>query len=233
MTSGPEPGADAAGSPIQFVTRADDAVVADKPSGWLVHNSAYAGPRERTLVAEVRAVLGPDWCPVHRLDRQASGCVLLCPRNHVVRWQAAWPEADKRYVALVRGEFNEEVVVDRPIDGRAAVTRVLPLAVSPVERCSLVEARPRTGRLHQIRRHLKHLSHPLLGDANYGKGPLNRDYRARFGLARLALHCVELVVERSGGGRLQARAPVPLDLARPLERLFPGLRTLDLYGRRP
>ena len=84
------------------------------------------------------------------------------------------------------------------------------------ERWSVVEARPATGRLHQIRRHLKHITHPIVGDVNYGKGDINRLFRERFGLRRLALHAAELrFVDPFGGGERVIRAGLPEDLARP------------------
>ena len=93
------------------------------------------------------------------------------------------------------------------------------------ERYSLLEVIPRTGRLHQIRRHLKHISHPLIGDVRYGKGEHNRLFRERFGLHRLALHAVELELARPA---IRLVAPVPEDLAGPLRAM--GL-TLDSYTR--
>ena len=79
-----------------------------------------------------------------------------------------------------------------------AVTEFRRLAV--FERYALVEARPRTGRRHQIRRHFKHLSHPLIGDVRYGKGEHNRLFRERFGLHRLALHALELAFDHPETG---------------------------------
>ena len=76
---------------------------------------------------------------------------------------------------------------------------------------------PETGRLHQIRRHLKHISHPLIGDVRYGKGEHNRLFRSRFGLHRLALHAAELSPEHPvSGAPLRFQAPLPADLAGPL-----------------
>ena len=101
---------------------------------------------------------------------------------------------EKRYLALVRGTPPAEGVVDYPIpkaEGKPrvpAVTRFRTVARSPVDRCSLVEAFPETGRLHQIRRHLRHIDHPLIGDVAHGSGQINRHYRATYGLHRLALH---------------------------------------------
>lgn len=212
-------------TPVLLLARHDDLCFVDKPSGLLVHNSAWAGPRERTLVDHVTETLGAGWHPLHRLDRQTSGVVAFARTEHVARLQAALAAADKRYWALVRGHLRATVEVDHPIvdeeDGvrvaREATSVVTPLVLSTVERCSLVEVRLLTGRRHQARRHLKHLSHPVLGDATHGKGPLNREYRARYGLARLALHARSLALD----GRA-ATSPLPADLAAVIQRLFPS-----------
>ena len=84
---------------------------------------------------------------------------------------------------------------------------------------SWVEARPHGGRFHQVRRHLRHLGHPIIGDVNYGRGEHNRFCRERFGLARLALHAARLEIQHPDGQRLDLRAPLPEDLAGPLARL--------------
>lgn len=223
-------------SPARLVVLAERAevVVVAKPSGLLVHNSRFAGARERTLTDAVREQLGDDLHPVHRLDRQTSGCLLFARGGDATsRWQDALAaeEARKRYVALVRGHLSAPICVDhalrdverknRDAPARAARTHLAPIASSTVDRCGLVEARPVTGRTHQVRRHLKHVSHPVIGDANYGKGALNRAYRERYGLARMALHCASLRV-RVDDLLLDVRAPFPEDLDEPLRALFPG-----------
>jgi tRNA pseudouridine65 synthase len=86
-------------------------------------------------------------------------------------------------------------------------------------RWSLVEALPRTGRLHQIRRHLKHLSHPIVGDVRYGKGDVNRLFREQYGLRRLALHLTELTLPHPFAGVLRINDPLPDDLTETLEAL--------------
>jgi tRNA pseudouridine65 synthase len=99
-----------------------------------------------------------------------------------------------------------------------AVTRFRRLFV--FERFSLVQAEPQTGRLHQIRRHLKHLGHPVVGDVNYGRGEINRDFRERFGLHRIALHANEMdLAHPRTGAPLCFRAQVPEDLAEPLRKM--------------
>jgi tRNA pseudouridine65 synthase len=108
---------------------------------------------------------------------------------------------------------------------RPARSRVTPLLVSNVDRCSLVEVRLFTGRRHQARRHLKHISHPVIGDATHGKGAINRAYRDAYGLARMALHARSLVVDGAS-----AIAQLPSDLVVPLRRLFG--RELDEMNER-
>ncbi|MBW2526485.1 MAG: pseudouridylate synthase [Deltaproteobacteria bacterium] len=184
--------------------------------------------REDVVVVDlVREITGRPAHPLHRLDRGASGVLAFACTPAIARQlQPAFHDgrAHKRYLALVRGHAPEHLLVDHPIPNKPrgprvdAVTEIRLLGV--FERYSLVEARPRTGRLHQIRRHLKHLSLPVIGDANYGKSEHNRLLRERFGLNRLALHCLELELEHPRtGAALTVRAPLPPDLAEPLERM--------------
>ena len=209
----------------------DTAVAVSKPSGLLVHNSAYAGPKERSLRGLLGEQLGRRVFPLNRIDRGASGVVLFAREtDHVAAWQARLgePGTEKLYVALVRGRLDQPVEVDSPVpdeDGRPheAQSVVVPLGVSTVDRCSLVGVRLLTGRLHQARRHLRHLGHAILGDSTYGNSGVNREYQARYGLARLALHAAELRVIPPGRTEpVLIRADLPEDLSAVLRQLFPG-----------
>jgi tRNA pseudouridine65 synthase len=223
---------------LPLLLHGDDHLVAfAKPSGLLVHRGW--GDDAFTLVDHAREHFGDHIHPVHRLDRGTSGVIVIArSAEAAARIQASFErgEAEKCYLALVRGIPPEEGLIDHPIprreDGprvpavtafrrRFAVSAVTaPDLPAHVQRCALVEARPRTGRLHQVRRHLKHLNHPLLGDANYGKGDLNRLFRAEIGLGRLALHAASLeFVHPFTGARLRLEAPLPEDLALPFARL--------------
>jgi tRNA pseudouridine65 synthase len=216
--------------PLPVVFADAHVLFVQKPSGLLVHNSAWAGPREVTLTDVVRAQFGPDWSPLSRLDRGTSGLLGFAREKAVLSsWQDALghDDTDKRYLALVRGHMKAALHVDHAIvdddDGtvRDARSDITPIAHSSVERCSLVDIRLHTGRTHQARRHCKHVSHPILGDATHGKGPLNRSYRERFGLARLALHARSLdVTHPQTLEHVTVRAPLPLDLLDPVKRLF-------------
>jgi tRNA pseudouridine65 synthase len=202
-------------------------VVANKPSGLLVHRGLSADGD--VALFRVRDALGEYVHPVHRLDRGTSGALVFArTRAAAASTSRAFEEGrvDKRYLALVRGVPPAEGVVDHPIPRGEdlprvpAVTRYALVAASPVDRCALVEARPATGRFHQVRRHMKHLGHPLVGDVNYGSGAINRHYRAAYGLHRLALHASFVAFDHpDAGGRVEVVAPMPDDLAGPLRRL--------------
>jgi tRNA pseudouridine65 synthase len=210
---------------MELLYRDDHLVVVAKPSGLLVHQGWGRAPE--VVVSLLHRQLGRFVYPVHRLDRGASGALLVALEAEVAaRLQAALAAGavDKRYLALVRGVTPEAGIVDHPLPRRPGGPRVPAVTeyrrVATFERYSLVEARPRTGRLHQIRRHLKHLGHPLIGDANYGKSEHTRALRERFGLARLALHASFLGCDHPvTGARIAVTAPLPADLAAPFARM--------------
>lgn len=216
---------------IELLFADDDVVVANKPSGLSVHRGW--DDEDDVAMFRVRDAVGAHVHPVHRLDRGTSGALVFA-RTAAAAATLGRAFADglveKRYLALVRGTPPAAGVIDHAIPAKEespgqsarvpAVTRYRLVARSPVERCSLVEAMPETGRLHQIRRHLKHLSHPIVGDVNYGKGDVNRHYRARYGLHRLALHAhLVAFAHPSTGARVVVRAPLPADFAAVLAAL--------------
>jgi len=215
-------------------------VVVDKPSGLVVHRSAGARDVPALLQLARDATGGAHLFPVHRLDRGASGVLVLARTPEAARAlheQFEDGAADKRYLALVRGEPPHAGVIDHPIprreDGprvpavteyRCLETVTVPFrdraGVERAQRYSLVEARPRTGRLHQVRRHLKHAGHPLVGDVNHGRVEHNRWCRDQYGLDRLALHAAALAFDHPAtGARVRFEAPLPPDLREPLARM--------------
>jgi tRNA pseudouridine65 synthase len=212
---------------VRLLLRDEHLAIVDKPSGLLVHRGGFADAGADAAVQQARALLGAFVFPVHRLDRGASGVLVFALSSDVAAaLHAAFEEGrvEKRYLAIVRGRAPEDVLVDHPIPRREdgprvpATTHIRRLAVAL--RASLVEARPHTGRLHQVRRHLKHLSHPILGDANYGELRANRAARAEHGLARLALHAAGLrFLHPVLGTWVEVEAPLPDDLAGPAASL--------------
>lgn len=211
---------------ISVLFRSADVIVVDKPPGLLVHNSAWAGPKETTLTELVRADLGIDVVPVHRLDRGTSGaCVFAVDGQAARRLQEQMQQttSSKSYLAIVRGHVRAPLDVDHALDDddvkgserKDARSRIEPVACSALERVSLVRVVLWTGRRHQARRHCKHVSHPIIGDATHGKGPLNRDFAARYGLTRLCLHAERVVVDD-----VTVEAPSPTDWQPALRALF-------------
>jgi len=200
----------------------DDRVVAvDKPAGMIVHRG-WADDDE-PLLQTVRDLVGTLVFPIHRLDRGASGVVLFALDRDAAsvlgKAIAAGDGFDKRYVAITRGHPPEHAVIDHAIPKEPggerldAVTEIWRRDV--FGRYALVECAPRTGRLHQIRRHLKHISCPIIGDVRYGKGEHNRIWREAHGLHRLALHASRLTFPHPAtGAAITVEAPLPDDLVR-------------------
>jgi tRNA pseudouridine65 synthase len=221
-------------SELEIVHRDERLLAIAKPSGILVHRG-WARDGE-IAVDQVHALVGARVHPIHRLDRATSGVLLFALDPEAARHasdQFERSEVAKRYVALVRGLAPDELVIDHPLrrvdvedDGTRlpALTRLRRLAACELapepgepapqwpRRYSLIEARPETGRTHQIRRHCKHAALPILGDTRYGKGEHNRLFRERFGLHRLALHAFELRLMDLDGRALIIRAELPEDL---------------------
>ena len=185
--------------------RDDRFAVIDKPAGVAVHRG-WADD-DAPLLQQVRDLLRTHVWIVNRLDRGASGAVLFAlDAEAAAAASAAFAggTADKRYLAITRGHPPAEVVIDHAIPREPGGERV-PAVTALVRRATfgryaLVEARPRTGRLHQIRRHCKHIACPLIGDVRYGKGEHNRIFRTQHGLHRLALHAVHLGLAHPFGG---------------------------------
>jgi tRNA pseudouridine65 synthase len=204
---------------VAIVHRDARCVVVDKPSGIATHRGwDDGGEGNDPLLQRVRDLVGCYVHPIHRLDRAASGLVLFALDAGAARdFSGAWPEADKRYLAITRGHPPEHLMIDHPIPRAPGEERVAARTEiwrrETFGRYALVEARLHTGRLHQIRRHLKHISCPLIGDVRYGKGEHNRIFRAEHALARLALHCTGLVVAHPDGGTLAVTVPLAGDLA--------------------
>jgi tRNA pseudouridine65 synthase len=221
---------------LPVLYRDDDLLIVNKPAGLVVHRGWAT---DRVTALDLARQLAGQWVyPAHRLDRGTSGVLVfgLSPAVAHVLERAFGGDGlvSKRYLALVRGMAPDAVRVDHPIakePGKAKLpssTQVSRLACYVVQndetglsrRYSWVEARPFTGRPHQIRRHLKHITHPIVGDVRYGKAEHNRLFRRRFGIERLVLHAAELTLPHPSDGRpLTVSAALPDELARLLDAL--------------
>jgi tRNA pseudouridine65 synthase len=219
----------------------DDALIAvHKLSGLLVHRSVLDRHETRFALQILRDQIGQPVYPVHRLDKGTSGVLLFALNREggrVIAGQFERGEVRKRYLAVVRGYPPEFGEVDHPLrrmadehSGIAATgdaqrartcyrrlaTVELPYAVDryPSSRYALVELEPLTGRWHQLRRHMKHIAHPIIGDATHGKGRHNRLFQERFGSQRLLLAATDLRLAHPVGGEpLHLHAPIADDFA--------------------
>lgn len=209
-------------APVLYVD--EHLVVVDKPSGLVVHRGWARDPV--VVQTLVRDALGRRVQPVHRLDRGTSGALVFGLHADATRaLMGAFErgEVDKEYLALVRGTAPDGGRIDHPIPRTEGGPRVPAVTdwerLAVLDRCSLVRAWPRTGRLHQIRRHLKHLDHPVLGERKYGRGWYLEYFARQYGLTRLALHALRIAFAHPiTGARVTVVSP-PRSLRPVLDRL--------------
>ncbi|MGB1698667.1 MAG: RluA family pseudouridine synthase [Nannocystaceae bacterium] len=206
---------------LRILYEDDAVVVVHKPTGMSSHRGwTRDGP---VALQTTRDLVGQHLFLAHRLDRGTSGALVFTKSREAVRSVCDAFEAGhavKRYVGVCRGRLQrDEQFVDHDIPGTErgpripAQTWVRALEHPSEERCSFFEALPITGRLHQIRRHLKHLSHPIVGDVRYGDGRVNRHYRRSYDLHRLALHAWSIEFPHPIDQRpLRVCAPLPPEL---------------------
>lgn len=195
-------------------------IVINKFSGLLVHASKIDPNETKFALQMLRDQIGAKVFTVHRLDKATSGALLFATSSEAAKLigeEFAGGRVFKKYLAIVRGIMPDEINVDHALkeihdrktdafaqkDKPAQAARTFfrsrssceilePVDRYPTARYSLVEAIPETGRKHQIRRHLKHLSHPIIGDVNYGSGIHNQFFRDKFGCRRMLLACTHL-----------------------------------------
>ncbi|GGY71109.1 tRNA pseudouridine synthase C [Cellvibrio zantedeschiae] len=204
---------------LDIIYRDEYLVAINKPSGLLVHRSMIDRHETRFAMQMLRDQIGQHVFPVHRLDKPTSGVLVFALNAEMAALMGnifSEHYLQKTYVAIVRGIAPEHLLLDYPIieeldkytdqkartpEPKPAITEFfrlaevsLPYAIDkyPESRYSLVKCLPRTGRKHQIRRHLKHISHPIIGDAKHGKGNHNRFFQKTFNANRLLLAATEL-----------------------------------------
>ena len=218
------------------VLYADDwLAVIDKPAGLMVHDSALARGETDFVADRLRAQFGRPVFLVHRLDRATSGCLLLAFEREAASALGKVlmsREFEKDYLAVCRGWPEDAFTIDYPLDGgpgkplkKPAITRFRRLGQCELahpsggfetSRYALLLAQPETGRFRQIRRHLKHVSHHLIGDTSHGDGRHNRAFRM-LGIHRMLLHAQRLAfLHPVTGERVTATAPADRELAKAL-----------------
>lgn len=197
-------------------------VAVNKPSGWLVHRSWLDRHETVFVMQTVRDQIGQHVFTAHRLDRPTSGVLLMGLSSEVGRLlsqQFEQHQMQKTYHAVVRGWLETSGTLDYPLveeldkiaDKHATEERTAQLAVTDYQslatvempvgigryatsRYSLVELSPKSGRKHQLRRHMSHLRHPIIGDSAHGDLRQNRGAAQHFGANRLMLHASSLAL---------------------------------------
>ncbi len=218
---------------MRILFQDDELVAVNKPSGLLVHRSPVDRHATEFALQRVREMTGRRVYPVHRLDRPTSGVLLFAfspDACREIQRQLDAHTVEKHYIALVRGWTEPAGRIDWPLrdDARIRAGRIavrdartdyarlasveLPVAIEtyPTSRYSLVHLMPRTGRTRQLRRHMAHIAHPIIGDANYGRGRHNRWFRDHLGCGRLLLHAFRLTLSHP-------RTAAPLSIFAPLD----------------
>lgn len=228
---------DGVASPQLQVLHADEylAVIA-KPAGLMVHDSKLARGETDFAADRLREQFGKPIFLIHRLDRATSGCLLLAfDRDTASALGKALMagDVDKEYLAVCRGWPEEEFSIDHPLDGgpgkpekKPALTHFnrlatgelpVPSAGFETSRYALLRCRPDTGRFRQIRRHLKHAFHHMIGDTSHGDGRHNREFRMR-GVHRMLLHASRLAfVHPVTGQRIEVVAPLDAEWGKVFE----------------
>lgn len=189
---------------LSILRQSERWVAVDKPSRLLVHRTQWAPDRESCLTL-VRDQLGKKVYPIHRLDRATSGVVLFAlDRSSASELSQLFRERQVRkiYYAVVRGYAEPSGLIEKAVkktkdsaavDAQTAYTRLataeMPWTVGkfPSGRYSLMRLEPRTGRFHQLRKHMHSVSHPIVGDTIYGDGKHNRAFREHLKIRSLML----------------------------------------------
>ncbi len=230
-TAGPAPSDRHAASMLDHVLYEDKRLlVINKPTGVAVHGGSGVSHGVIELLRHARPDLR-DLALVHRIDRETSGCLVMAKRRSALRElheRFREGQVEKNYLALVLGDWQfGDQLIDAPLyvqhrkqgerhvvvsgNGKAAQTRVGLSRTFGVY--SLLQCAPVTGRTHQIRVHLAHAGHPIVGDERYGDEDANR-LAKKFGLARLFLHAQSIAFADDSGNELHFTAPLADDLER-------------------
>ena len=210
---------------LNIVYRDEAFVIINKPAGMLVHRTSLDHRETVFAVQVLRDQIGRKVHPVHRLDKPTSGMLVFALDLETLKsLQAQFREGEveKTYWAVVRGYVDKNGTIDYPLkreidsyskisEGtQSAVTHYrclgqteLPIPVGryPTTRYSFVELKPETGRKHQLRRHMAHIRHPIVGDTRHGDGVHNRFFRECFGIHRLLLHAQTLAFNHPVSGK--------------------------------
>lgn len=194
---------------LEIVYQDEDLIAINKPHGLLVHRSKMANDATEFALQLLRDQVGRHVSPVHRLDRKTSGLLLFAFEKEVeIAMHKQFQESlvEKKYLAILRGYAPDQLDIDYPLakengNMQEAFTSFRTLQKAEIavafgkhetSRYSLVEATPKTGRMHQLRRHFAHIFYPIIGDRKHGCNKQNKFFKEQFEMTTMLLHASEL-----------------------------------------
>lgn len=194
---------------LEIIYQDENLIAINKPHGLLVHQSSIARDATEFALQLLRDQVGKHVSPVHRLDRKTSGILLFAfdkVSEIAMHQQFMNAETDKKYLAILRGFTPDEMDIDYPLAKENGTMQdafttfrtlqraevAVAFGKHPTSRYSLVEATPKTGRMHQLRRHFSHILHPIIGDRTHGCNKQNKFFKAQWDMTTMLLHASEL-----------------------------------------
>lgn len=212
-------------------------VAINKPHGLLVHKTPIAKDATEWALQTLRNQIGQHVYPTHRLDRKTGGVLLFAKdeeSNSLMQKQFADRKIQKTYLAIVRGHTPDHIEIDYPLINEKGVSQTaltqmatlqkieIPISSGryPTSRYSLVQLVPKTGRMHQLRKHLAHVLHPIIGDRPHGCNKQNRFFKSQFDLMTMLLHASELSFDHPiDGTHVVISAPLQSEFQRMMKML--------------
>ncbi len=222
---------------LQILFEDEHLIAIHKPNGLLVHRTKIATDAEEFALQLLRDQIGQKVFPTHRLDRKTSGVLLFAKddeTNRAMQIQFMEQEVSKTYTAIVRGWTPDSGTIDYSLttdSGKTqdAITHYTTLQRSEIElpngkfstaRFSLVELKPETGRMHQLRKHMAHIFHPIIGDRPHGCNKQNKLFLEHFSMIEMMLHAEKLnFTHPVSGEKIEIEAEIRGEMKRMLTDL--------------
>ena len=207
---------------VEIIYEDEEMIAINKPHGLLVHRTKLAADVDVFALQLLRDQINQRVYPVHRLDRKTSGVLLFAKSaeaNSKLSRLFQQRNVQKSYMAIIRGFLHGQGEIDHPLEyegkTQEALTQYLVIRQYEIDvpsggfqtsRYSLVELRPHSGRFHQLRKHMAHIRHPIIGDRPHGCNKQNRIWKEQFKLSEMFLHAASLSIQVADKERIEIEA---------------------------
>lgn len=220
---------------LDIIFRDESLIAINKPHDLLVHRSNIAADAEVFALQLLRDQVGQKVYPAHRIDRKTGGVLLFAFDKAVeIEMQKQFMDnrVDKKYLAILRGHTPDNGEIDYPLrkengtlqDAFTAYHTLkraeldVPFGKHATSRYSLIEAIPKTGRMHQLRKHFAHIFHPIIGDRTHGCNKQNKLFKEKWEMTTMLLHASQLVFNHPANGEVVTiEAPLQPEFSRVME----------------